>query len=125
MHPYFDNFDDAKWLGARVRYTAGVVIEFYVEHVPSWPSVRQARAERHFSLLGLAALFSTQAGGELINLKYRLENLHAEGGPSLIRDQLIEDAASRRHAFRNSWQTAMYEAIATDTHFHSNGFLRI
>ena len=125
MNPYFDNFDDEKWLAAKVSYNNGATIEFYVEQVATWSPIRQARAEKHFELFELESLFSTQAGVELVNLRYQLEVLNAQGGPSLICDQLLEEAESRRKAFKNSWQTAMYEAIAADTYFHQQGFQQI
>lgn len=125
FHPYFDDFDDAKWLGAKVAYTNGVAIEFFVEQIQHWLPTKQSRAQAHFDLFELAVLFATQAGEELTNLKYRLEKLYEAGGAELVQDQLVEDASSRRNHFINSWQTAMYEAIAADSDFHDQGFLQI
>jgi len=125
IHPNFDDFNDAQWLCARVLNRNGIVIEFYVEDVAGWSPTKLARARTHFELFRLAQLFSTEAATELVNIKQRLASLHAAQGQAAVRQHLVEEADSRAAGFINSWQTAMYRALAAHHIFCDGGFQHI
>jgi hypothetical protein len=122
LHPYFDNFDDEQWLAGLVRAQDGVVIEFYVSDPSSWDPERVKRTKYHFNLFKLSKLFTVLAATELVNVKQRLIELHASGGAEGVRLHLADEARSRAAAFVNSWQTAMYQAIAGHSDFCDGGF---
>jgi hypothetical protein len=122
IHPYFDDFDDAQWLQALVLEQGGIILEYFVADVPQWSAMKQARAQHHFKLFKLSKLFSTEAATELVNIKHRLIKLHAERGPDAVQHHLCEEADARAAAFVNSWQTAMYRALATNRAFCEAGF---
>lgn len=58
-------------------------------------------------------------------MKHRLQALAVEGGAEAVRAHLAEEASSRAAAFRNSWQTAMYSALASDEQFCAGRFHEI
>jgi hypothetical protein len=122
IHPYFDDFNDAQWLHAHVRDQGGIVIEFYVADVTGWSASKQSRARNHFNLFKLSQLFATEAATELVNIKYRLNKLYDEQGGDAVQHHLVEEANARAAAFVNSWQTAMYQALAANQAFCDGGF---
>jgi hypothetical protein len=67
-------------------------------------------------------LYSTQAAVELVQIYFRLIRLYDVSGSPGVRQYLLEDAESRSNANFNSWQTAMYKAMAEDNWFCDGGF---
>jgi hypothetical protein len=125
FHPYFDPVDDTQWLCARVEHSESLSATFYVGETPAWTADRRFRADHHFRLFNLAKFYATQAAVELVNLKERLAKLHANGGAVGVRSHLVEEALSRRQAHVNSWQTALYYALAEDNAFCSGAFANV
>lgn len=128
FHPYFDDFESERWLWATViapnlgETKPGAVI-FEVRQPQSWNNTKFARLANQFKVLDLAALYTTRAATDLRNLQYRLSNLHAKGGPDAVRKHLIADYESCFDADRNSWQTAMYNALADSFWYCDGGFI--
>jgi len=125
LHPYFDDFDDATWLSATVILGAGVSLSYQVADVQEWPPIKIERVRHHFEIFQLGKLYATQAAEELSLIKHRLEKLFDQGGIAAIQAHLGEEAETRERAARNSWQTAMYRAIAESGDFISRGFEHI
>ena len=126
LHPYFDNVDGDRWLVADVKPTAmGPTLHFKVRAPSAWPDLLRTRTTYHFKILKLATLYLTQAQQELSNIRHLLVTLHTNQGIGAVRDHLALSAESRRAVRLNSWQTAMYEALAGDTWFCEQGLYQI
>jgi hypothetical protein len=124
LNPYYDNVDNSIWLIAKFRKTLPVIVEYSVAEGGSAVAMRPMTARRlryHFKTLRLARLYSMQATGELGNIKQFLTNLLNSSSWEDVRDHLSEQAASRAAAARNSWQTALYRALAESKWFCSVG----
>jgi hypothetical protein len=125
FHPYFDLVEDSQWLFARLERVGGLSVIFYVRDVVTWTPEKRQRASKHLSLFELDTLYATQAADELLNMKYRLEQLYANGGTGSVRSHLEEAAVSRRNNHINSWQTALYEALSQDEQFCAGDFSQV
>jgi 5-methylcytosine-specific restriction endonuclease McrA len=123
LHPYFDDVEDDEWLRASVIQGDPAAIIFYPEPPAAWGNVMAARVIRHFGVFGLARLYGAQAAVELLNIRFHLEKLLVEAGSGGVRAHLIDVAQSCEQASLNSWQTAMYKAVAASDWFVAGGFL--
>ena len=122
LHPYFDDVTDDRWLVAEVIQQNPCAIIFDIFRPPGWDDVMEARARRQFAIFRLPYLYSSEAGRELANIRYNLRMHFRAGGSAAVRHELIRQWESRRENRLNSWQTAMYEAIAHDDWFCGGGF---
>jgi hypothetical protein len=125
FHPYFDNFDDSRWLYATVGETAPASTLFRVAAPESWPSLKKDRANRHFATFGLGALYASHAAVELTNIRHYLTGLSRAGSPQTIKNFLSEIADSAFRSHKNSWQTASYYAFSESNWFCSGGFAQV
>jgi hypothetical protein len=121
LHPYFDNVEEDSWLGARVLEVKPAVVRFFVKKVPHWDEVIQTRVELHFRVLKLSKLYSSNAADELESIRENLQPLFRSGAATL-RDYLEEVARGRVKGRLNSWQTAMYVALAASEWYWGGGF---
>lgn len=122
LHPYFDNVDDETWLFAIVEETSPASLRFYPNPPAGWPAVRRERVFNHFKTFGLSALYGSHSGVELTNIRYGLQRIAERGTAEHIRADLIKRAESANSASINSWQTAMYSALASSDWFCRGGF---
>lgn len=122
LHPYFDDFESEGWLAARIVESKPASAVFFVRAPATWPAVRVDRATHHLEMFGLNKLFGAHAANELVNVRHRLNGLLASGGISAVKLHLEGEAASRRAASLNSWQTAMYDACVASVWYYQGGF---
>lgn len=122
LHPYVDNVDAVHWLAAEVRQTAPASVHFYVDPPDTWDPTVTARVGYQFLLLGLPALYASQAAEEIMNIRHLLGRLLAAGGGNEVAAYLADQAESRCAARLNSWQTAMYTAVKDSAWFCNGGF---
>jgi hypothetical protein len=122
LHPYFDDVEEDNWLGAETLEGKPAVVRFFVRSVERWDEVKQARMQRHFKTLKLAALYTSNAADELQNLRLGLSRIIQSGGVDGVRAHLKDAAESRAAAHVNSWQTAMYAALAGSEWYCGGGF---
>jgi hypothetical protein len=122
LHPYFDDVESQPWLVAEVLQTAPASVQFSVAAPAAWSTVLAARVTHQFESLRLSALYASQAADELLNIRQSLADVLAAGGPAEVAAHLAQAADSRRAAHVNSWQTAMYTAIADSQWFCNGGF---
>lgn len=125
LHPYFDIFDDERWLKATVVETVPASLRYFVEPPADWDAVKVARMNFHFNTLQLADLYANQAADELINIRHQLEIIHNAGGAALVSQELLARAASASAARENGWRVSAFEAFANSNWFCSGGFLPI
>lgn len=124
FHPYFDDAETVQWLHAHVVEDLPAALVFEVRLNRTVPVGLATRVTFHFEKLKLAKLYTTHAAEELQNLRSGLEMLHAAGGPPAVRDRLIEQRDTYRANRLNSWQSAMYAALAASNWYCREGFRR-
>jgi hypothetical protein len=121
-HPYFDEFDDGRWLAAKLREDSPPALLFRCQAPSDWSETKASRIERHFDALNLGALYSSHAAQELVNLRGSLRRIFPQLGRSGVREHLWVVAEGCRDAQLNSWQTAMYAALHDSDWFCDGGF---
>ncbi len=123
LHPYFDHqkFINDQWLFAKIAHTSPVTIIFYVEAPSHWDNISQTRVLSHFNDFKLASRYSIEASTELSYLRGLLSNIQPMSTET-IRELLNSIAKTRADEHKNSWQTAIYQILATSTWYCSGGF---
>lgn len=124
IHPYFDDFEREQWLFADILEGPPVSITYRVAPPASWSELNKSKAARHFKVFKLSVLFSSNANEDLVTLKEQLDKLFANGGAADVEAHLVEEA-SRYHRRPNSWQYALYHALAQSRWFVEGGFQQI
>jgi hypothetical protein len=122
LHPYFDHIETDVWLRAEVVLASPAAIRFHVLPPPHWTAVLAARVNLQFTVLGLSALYASQAADELCSIRYSLTLQFDAGGAPAVRTTLLDREASYGAYRTNSWQRAMYSALAGSTWFCEEGF---
>ncbi len=125
LHPYFDNIDQERWLVADVLQTAPAALRFRAAPPAYWPQVMQQRTAHHFRKFGLGALYGSHSAVELNNMRYALQKIAERGTAEEVRSELQLRYESSLAAQRNSWQTAMYEALTGSDWFCAGGFVAV
>jgi hypothetical protein len=125
LHPYFDDVDGEVWLKATLTTSNEPALTFRADPPQGWDPVLRQRVDGHFRTFGLAELYASNAAAELAGLRHEVATVHQSAGVLAVRDHLQVRAASRRSIEKNSWQTAMYEALAGSQWFWSGGYLLI
>ncbi len=122
LHPYYDDATSEQWLFAEVIEDTPVSIRFFVKDIDEWSDVLNARIKTHFNIYDLGSLYISQAGTELANIRLQLNNILEKSSAENVREHLLESFQSRNNNHRNSWQTAMYIAMADNEWFCNGGF---
>lgn len=123
IHPYFDDIEDSRWLYATIRESTDLAaFVFSVRPAQTWHPELTARVQWQFDKLKLGKLYASHAGQELARIRRSLVNIFSRSGAEGVRFRLAEDAESRLEDEVNSWNSAMYEAMATSPWFYSGGF---
>lgn len=123
IHPYFDNFEDNIWLYAEVIKSAPIALRFFVSPPTQWDLVKKKRVQFHFNIFCLLPLYSSHAAVEINNIHHQLIQLFHSSGPDAVQKHLLESAMSREKAHLNSWQAAMYRALANSNWFYTEGVI--
>lgn len=122
FHPYFDNVDDEIWLFAFVEQVIPPVVRFQAIPPKLWDHGKRIKVEHHFQTFKLGMLYTVHAGSELQNIYGDIEAMDRNGGAQAICNELTQRALARRRVVRNTWQAAMYEALASSNWFCQGGF---
>lgn len=125
LHPYFDYVEDATWLTAALVENTPPAVLFAAQPPDAWPQTKQDRVRTHFNSLGLAALYGANAAQELAQMTHYLSRIADAGGPEGVQLHLQELATSKQAPARNSWQAALYVALADSQWFWSGGHRNI
>ncbi|WP_145949469.1 HNH endonuclease [Paenibacillus sp. Y412MC10] len=121
LHPYFDDIDDEQWLFARVVQTTPVSFNFFIQPPENAPDLLAKRVKYHFELYKLNRLYKSEAATEISDITYQLKSLLNKAGPIAVKKHLSEMAISCLESRKNSWKTAMYEALSNDSWFCNHG----
>lgn len=121
IHPYFDqqHFFSDQWIVASVVQTEPATLSFSVSPPDSWDLLSKARATAHFESYDLSDRFSVRVGEQLAVLRHQLARF-AE--PLSRSDHLRDMAADFEKVQKNSWQTAMHQALAASTWYCAVGY---
>ena len=124
LHPYFDHqlFTDQQWLFAEVMQTSPVTIRFYVNAPTNWDEVSKARVKAHFEAFKLETRYSLEAGDQIGCLRDTLSQYENILGSSAIKQHLLFESQTYSRKYINSWQTAMFQALAASDWYCSGGF---
>ncbi|MDG9845157.1 MULTISPECIES: hypothetical protein [unclassified Stenotrophomonas] len=128
FHPYYDEHLLAEnWVWAELKQGgAGVppVLAFEARPPGTWPQDDQKRVKHHFKACGLAVTFATNANDELSSIRKALDLHSQSGGQQAVQEYLHFN--ENVHVTRiNSWQYAMYRALAGDAWFVGGGYQHI
>ncbi|WP_339283540.1 hypothetical protein [Paenibacillus sp. FSL R5-0486] len=119
LHPYFDNIDGDQWLFAEVIHTDPVSLIFYIRSPDNATQLMEKRVKYHFELYELNSLYSSEAASEISDISYQIGRLFDLGGAEAVRLHLTETADSCLSSRKNSWKSAMYQALAADSWYCS------
>ncbi len=128
FHPYYDqHLLEENWVWAELKRGATgdpPVMVFEARPPADWSLDDQKRVEHHFKTCGLVVTFTTNANDELSTLRCLLEPLGRAGGQAAVQAHL-NGQRNANLARLNSWQYAMYRALADDPWFLGGGYLHI
>lgn len=124
LHPYFDHqyFVTEQWLYARVEEITPATIQFYVSPPSHWDNTSKKRVQSHFNDFKLPARYSVEASNQLACLRDTLVAYHASMGVNGVKQHLVIEARSHFIQHANSWQTAMFQALAASDWYCNGGF---
>lgn len=122
LHPYFDNVEGNTWLEAEVLATSPPTLKFFVAPPQNWAALLSERVEFHFQFFKLGQVYASYAAEELVNIRHALLTINHAAGAEGVRDHLTMQAASMTLARRNSWQAAMYRALALSDFYFGGAF---
>ena len=114
LHPYFDHgiFISEQWLFAEVVSTSLETTRYFVKAPKDWDDISKNRVLTHFDSFKLADRYSIEAVNELASRKKFLNEFKKKNGCKALIDLLRGEFNSRFQIHKNSWQTALYQALA-------------
>lgn len=123
IHPYFDHhlIVGGQWLFAEVVEGEEAVIRYFVNPPSYWGLVDRERVKSHFRNFELGRRFSVEAAVELSELRMSFDSLSAQE----VRLELQIKARNQEALHRNSWKTAMYQALAESEWYCNGGFYQV
>lgn len=124
LHAYYDHqvLVDEQWLFAIVEETSPVTIRFYVAPPENWSDIAKHRVVAHFSNFNLSLRFSIEAANELSSLNPLLSNYVSANGYNAVKEFLEAQARELMGRYKNSWRTAMYQALASNVWYCDGGY---
>ena len=122
IHPYYDDITENRWLFAEIIESTPASVRFFLKFEGNWTDTMKARVQKHFDVFELESLYISQSGTELANIRSQLNNILEKSNANEVRNHLLEGFDSRHENHVNSWQTAMYEAMAISEWFCNGGF---
>lgn len=125
IHPYFESkqLSEDQWLYASVLRTTPLSLEYAAKPPLHWDKELRRRVDQHFELFNLKTRFSVEAATELGSLRFIIKMIHESAGRSAVVQHLTTVAAGEAQLFRNSWKTALYQALAVSDWYIDRGYL--
>ena len=125
LHPYYDHhsFVNEQWLYAEVIHTKPASIRFYVQAPAHWDDISKARVQSHFRGFKLGSRYSIEASNQIACLREILSRHRELLGEEGVRQHLMIEAQANYQQHSNSWQTAMFQALADSDWYCNWGFL--
>lgn len=124
LHPYFDHriITNEQWLFAKVIQTLPVTIQFYVKAPINWDESSKARVHAHFKDYKLELRYSLEASDQLGCLRDTLSQYKNLLGVEAVKQHLLIESKTHLRKHTNSWQTAMFQALAVSDWYCNGGF---
>jgi hypothetical protein len=122
LHPYFDDVQNEQWLRAEIIEGAAPVAQYFVDAPSRWPDKFVRRVTCHFKMFNLWERYSIWAAREISGLRIRLDGLPEEDKASEARTYLTRETIRWRADCLNSWQSALYAALAESDWYCCGGF---
>lgn len=124
IHPYFDAaLIGEQWLFADVVPGNPLTIRYFTNPPVDWLHDEKERVESHFVLLDLREKYSTEASDELANIRDTILRYTANLGAAIISADLLATSNDRFKIHKNSWQTALYQALGQSVWYCQGGYL--
>ncbi len=125
LHPYFEGSElaDDQWLFASVIQSTPLSIDYRAEPPLNWGDALRLRAGQHFKDFDLKVRFSFEAATELGSLRFTLKSLGANAGRLGVKQHLTAVAAGEYENYKNSWKTALYQALSESDWYIDGGYL--
>jgi len=112
LHPYYDNTLDFQWLFARLIEKNTGIIEYYVDVKNIQSPQLASKVKEHFKSYDLYSIYRDSAAEELLGVREQHQNLLRDTNSLNLIKQLKKSESSFKAVYKNSWQVAMYEALA-------------
>jgi hypothetical protein len=124
LHPYYDqqHYVNEQWLFAVVEHNTPANIRYFVAPPQHWDNISKARVQSHFNDFKLAGRYSKEASNQLSCLRDTLTAYIQLLGTGGVKQHLGFEAQSNFNQHRNSWQTAMFQALAASDWYCNGGF---
>lgn len=123
LHPYFDNIESQQWLFGLVNQSTPPSISYYIKAPLNASPLLADRVKYHFDQYELGILYSSEAATELSDIAYLMDKVLREAGPKTVKRHLEDIAESCAQNKKNSWKTAMYQALASNHWYCTKGAL--
>lgn len=125
LHPYFDheNYINEQWLYAEVICTMPATIRFFVQAPAHWDNISSKRVQFHFRDFNLGSRYSVEASNQIACLRDTLSCYRELLGVDGLKQHLMIEAQAHSDQHCNSWQTAMFQALAESDWYCESGFL--
>ncbi|QUW91918.1 hypothetical protein [Streptomyces sp. V17-9] len=120
LHPYFDELGASRWLRAKIHEETPARAEYFIQPGENWSTVLAGRVVRHFNFFGLRRQYAVAAAEKLATSRIRHAGLLDRGGPGELRLHLEEAAEDHWSVSGNTWEGALYTALA-ESDWYMNG----
>lgn len=121
IHPYYDDFSKEQWIFADLDSIESPVLKFYVKAPDTWSAIDRQRVQRHFDVIKLGVVFTSNANDDMISLRDHLTAIASTKGAAGIQAYL--DGERDRYKYKlNGWQHVMYQTLAANHWFVSGGY---
>lgn len=123
IHPYYDGdiFAENQWLYARVEETRPPTITYFVNPPLIWAEDTKQRALKHFDDFKLAKRFSVEAADEISSVADSFSETIEYLDEQEIKRQLERRSNAEFKKHKNSWKTALYQALASSAWYCREG----
>lgn len=129
LHPYFDDVTKVKWLIAWVsEESIPPIVSYYTEYPESELMYSQELADKveaHFEAYNLDEKFTNEAAEMLCGIHNLCMDVFNREGSRGLKSYLIEQKESYEQVHLNSWQGAMYDALANSVWYFEGEFIRV
>lgn len=118
LHPYYDSdILSERLVFAKILEQNPMSIKFYVKHTDR---IYNNRVKAHFQVYDLPKRFAVEAVERIneLNIKFMMANITTND----IKQELCAEFNASKKINRNSWQTAMYEALYKSNWYCREGY---
>ncbi|QZA96245.1 HNH endonuclease [Pseudomonas mandelii] len=123
IHPYYDSaiFVENQWLFAKVEESHPPSITYFVSPPSTWLEESKQRALKHFEDFKLAKRFSIEAADEISSIADSFSESIEYLDDQEVRRQLLRRSNAEFQKHKNSWKTALYQALASSDWYCAEG----